>query len=157
MAVTADRIGEPAAPPNGGAANGTTPPEKNWAKIDFVTPPNLGRSVQIVGPVEPVDPQQGPHPKNSRGELGKALFNYYRNSISHDPLSRVSANTHSADRRNVLSENLNKVPKGDVNPARVEVTDPEAMSEPATARTARQPSPPPRMKAPRSCVGATRT
>src|SRR4029453_10564584 len=135
MAVTVDRVGGPTAPtpphdPNGaGNGNGAPPAEKSWTKIEFVNPPDLGRSGQIVGPVEPVDPQQGPHPKNSRGELGKALFNYYRNSISHHPLSRGSANTHSADRRNVLSENLNKVPKGDVNPERVEVTDPEAMSE----------------------------
>src|SRR5439155_17152437 len=121
MAVTAERVADPSPEKNGA--------EKTWAKIDFVNPPDLGRSVQIVGPVEPVDPQQGPHPKNSRGELGKALFNYYRNSISHDPLSRVSANTHSADKRNVLSENLNKSPKGDVNAERVEVTDPEAMSQ----------------------------
>src|SRR5438132_5139412 len=121
MAVAAEKVTTPSAEPNG---NG-----KTWAKIDFVNAPDLGRSVQIVGPVEPVDPNLGPHPKNSRGELGKALFNYYRNSISKDPLSRVSANTHSADRRNVLSENLNKAPKGDVNPDRVEVTDPEVMSE----------------------------
>src|SRR6266516_1416371 len=120
MAVTVEKVTNPSAEPNG---NG-----KTWAKIDLVNPPDLGRSVQIVGPVEPVDPNLGPHPKNSRGELGKALFNYYRNSISHDPLSRVSANTHSADKRNVLSENLNKAPKGEINPERVEVTDPDAMT-----------------------------
>jgi reductive dehalogenase len=120
MAVTVEKVTNPSAEPNG---NG-----KTWAKIDLVNPPDLGRSVQIVGPVEPVDPNLGPHPKNSRGELGKALFNYYRNSISHDPLSRVSANTHSADKRNVLSENLNKAAKGEINPERVEVTDPDAMT-----------------------------
>ena len=40
------------------------------------TPPYLGRSVRIVGPVANVDMNQTPHPKNSRGELGKALFNW---------------------------------------------------------------------------------
>ena len=124
MAATAERISNPTPDthPENGNGNG-----KTWAKIDFVNAPDLGRSVQIVGPVEPVDPNLGPHPKNSRGELGKALFNYYRNSISKDPLGRVGAGTHAADRRNVISENLNKAPKGDVNPNRMLVTDPEPL------------------------------
>src|SRR5437867_426901 len=75
-----------------------------------------------------VGPQQGQQPNDSRGELGKALFNYYRNSISKDPLGRVGAGTHAADRRNVISENLNRAPKGDINPNRMPVPDPEAMT-----------------------------
>jgi len=66
-------------------------------------PPYLGRSVRIVGSVANVDANQTPHPKNSRGELGKALFNWYRNTISRDPLNRVSAPNHFADQRNFLS------------------------------------------------------
>src|SRR4030095_6908369 len=65
-------------------------------------PPYLGRSVRIVGPVANSDMTQTPHPKNSRGELGKALFNWYRNTISRDPLTRVSAPNHFADQRNFL-------------------------------------------------------
>jgi reductive dehalogenase len=117
MAATLDKLTDEA------ATNGA--PRRDG---EFAAPPNLGRTVHVVGHVENVDPNQGPHPKNSRGELGKALFNYYRNSISPDPLSRVGANTHSADRRNVVSEALNRAPKGDINPDRLPVSDPEAMT-----------------------------
>ena len=53
--------------------------------------PYLGRSVRIVGDHVNVDMNQSPHPKNQRGELGKPLFNWYRNTVSKDPLTRVSA------------------------------------------------------------------
>ena len=39
--------------------------------------PNLGRSVQVVGTVVNVDVNDGPHPKNIRGELGKAMNHWY--------------------------------------------------------------------------------
>src|SRR5687767_1776604 len=35
--------------------------------------PNLGRTVTVVGTVTNVDVNDGPHPKNIRGELGKAM------------------------------------------------------------------------------------
>lgn len=79
-------------------------------------PPYLGRSVRIVGPVANVDMNQSPHPKNRRGELGKALFNWYRNTISKDPLTRVSAPNHFADRRNFLPTVVNRPTKGKINP-----------------------------------------
>ena len=60
-------------------------------KADTPPPPYLGRSVRIVGPVVNVDMNQSPHPKNQRGELGKPLFNWYHNTVSKDPLTRVSA------------------------------------------------------------------
>src|SRR2546426_12358737 len=91
-------------------------------------PPYLGRSVRIVGPVANVDMNQTPHPKNSRGELGKALFNWYRNTISKDPLTRVSAPNHAADPRNFLATMVNKAPKGTINAKRVDVSDPAAMT-----------------------------
>jgi len=47
--------------------------------------PNYGRTVQVVGPVINVNTEQMPHPKNIRGELGKAAFNWYRNTVSKDP------------------------------------------------------------------------
>ncbi|MPZ13081.1 MAG: hypothetical protein GEU73_01415, partial [Chloroflexi bacterium] len=34
--------------------------------------PNLGRTVRVIGPVANVDMNESPHPKNARGELGKA-------------------------------------------------------------------------------------
>ena len=34
--------------------------------------PNYGRTVQVVGPVINVNTEQMPHPRNIRGELGKA-------------------------------------------------------------------------------------
>jgi len=91
-------------------------------------PPYLGRSVRIVAPVANVDPNQTPHPKNSRGELGKALFNWYHNTISKDPLTRVSGPNHFADRRNFLSAVLTQAPRGAVNPQRTAVPDAAAMT-----------------------------
>jgi len=94
---------------------------------EFPTP-DLGRSVRIVGPVVNVEVSQTPHPKNSRGELGKALFNWYRNSISRDPLTRVSGPNHFADRRQFLAAVLTQAPKGRVNARRVTVPDAAAMT-----------------------------
>jgi reductive dehalogenase len=91
-------------------------------------PPYLGRSVRIVGPHVNVDMNQSPHPKNQRGELGKPLFNWYRNTVSKDPLTRVSAPNHFADRRQFLTNVINRSGKGKVNPRRVSVDDPAAMT-----------------------------
>ena len=77
--------------------------KSNQAKADFPPPPYLGRTVRIVGPVANVDMNQSPHPKNRRGELGKALFNYQHNTVSKDPLTRVSAPNHFADHRHFLT------------------------------------------------------
>jgi reductive dehalogenase len=99
----------------GGRAN--TPP-----------PPYLGRSVRFVGPHVNVDMNQSPHPKNQRGELGKPLFNWYRNTVSQDPLTRVSAPNHFADRRQFLANVINRSGKGKVNPRRIPVDDPAAMT-----------------------------
>src|SRR5437773_12501996 len=81
---------------------------------EFPTP-YLGRSVRIVGPVANVDMNQSPHPKNQRGELGKALFNWYRNTVSKDPLTRVAAPNHFADRRHLLTPVIIQASKGKVN------------------------------------------
>ncbi len=94
----------------------------------FAAPPNLGRTVRVVGPVVNVDTQDLPHPKNQRGELGKALFNWYRNTVSKEPLTRVSAPNHGADKRNYLITPLGQAPKGRVNARRVPVSDPKAMA-----------------------------
>src|ERR1041385_5763213 len=93
---------------------------------EFATP-YLGRSVRIVGPVVNVEVSQTPHPKNSRGELGKALFNWYRTPISPDPLTGLSGPNHFADRRNFLASVLTQAPRGKVNARRTEVPDPAAM------------------------------
>ena len=90
--------------------------------------PYLGRSVRIVGPVVNVDMNQSPHPKNQRGELGKALFNWYHNSVSNDPLTRVSAPNHFADRRNFIATVINQATTGKVNAKQVPVTDGAAMT-----------------------------
>jgi reductive dehalogenase len=90
--------------------------------------PNYGRTVQVVGPVINVNTEQMPHPKNIRGELGKAAFNWYRNTVSKDPLTRVTSNSHCADKRNYLTSVLGDSVKGKINPRRVEVEDPAAMA-----------------------------
>ena len=119
MALTME---EATKPQNGN--NGAT---HSQAGTDLA-PPYLGRSVRIVGPHVNVDMNQSPHPKNQRGELGKPLFNWYRNTVSKDPLTRVSAPNHFADRRQFLTTVINRDTKGKVNPKRVAVDDPEAMA-----------------------------
>ena len=100
----------------------------NGSGQNIPPPPYLGRSVRIVGPVANVDMKQSPHPKNRRGELGKALFNFYRNTISKDPLTRVAAPNHFADAKNFLTTVVNRPNQGKVNPDRVPVTDPAEMT-----------------------------
>jgi reductive dehalogenase len=120
MSVTLERGTEPSVEQDGTRAKA--------AGVPLPLVPNLGRTVRVVGPVEPVETSQLPHPKNQRGELGKALFNWYHNTISKDPLTRVSAPNHFADRRHFLTNIINRAPKGDVNARRVEVSDPVAMT-----------------------------
>ena len=98
------------------------------ADVEIPPAPYLGRSVRIVGPVVNVDMSQSPHPKNQRGELGKPLFNWYHNTVSKDPLTRVSAPNHFADRRHFISTVINQANKGKVNPRKVPVSDPVAMT-----------------------------
>ena len=120
MAVAPEQSTETVAGSDGRPASqvGETPPGA----------PNLGRTVRVVGPVIPVHTSQLPHPKNQRGELGKALFNWYHNTVSKDPLTRVSAPNHFADRRHFLTAVLGQAPKGEVNPKRQPVPDPAAMT-----------------------------
>src|SRR6266498_2392021 len=107
--------------------NGSTATNGTQADTEFPTP-YLGRSVKIVGPVGNVDRNQSPHPKNQRGELGKALFNWYRNTVSKDPLTRVSGPNHFADRRGYLITPLGQAPKGNVNTRQLPANDPAVMT-----------------------------
>ena len=90
--------------------------------------PNLGRTVQVVGTVVNVDVNDGPHPKNIRGELGKAMNHWYTKTVAKDPLMRATDNSHAADKRNFLTTFTNAASKGIVNERRTEVKDPKAMS-----------------------------
>ena len=99
----------------------------NSTRSEF-PPPNLGRTVRMVGEFVNVDMNQSPHPKNQRGELGKPLFNWYHNTVSKDPLTRVSAPNHFADRRHFLSTVVNQAAKGKINPQKMAVDDAPAMA-----------------------------
>ena len=77
--------------------------------------PYLGRSVEMVGPWEPIKASENPHEKNKRGELGKPLFNWYFNRTSKDPLGRISFIQSSADKRNVAFFAVGQAPKGKVS------------------------------------------
>jgi reductive dehalogenase len=90
--------------------------------------PNYGRTAEVVGPVINVNTEQMPHPKTIRGELGKAAFNWYRNTVSKDPLTRVTSSSHCADKRNFLPSVMGDSVKGKINDRRVEVDDPAAMA-----------------------------
>src|SRR5215217_6308023 len=100
MSVTLERGTEPSVEQNGTRAKA--------AGVPLPLVPNLGRTVRVVGPVEPVETSQLPHPKNARGELGKALFNWWHNTVSKDPLTRVSAPNHFADGRHFLTNVVGK-------------------------------------------------
>ena len=91
--------------------------------------PNLGRSVTVVGTVTNVDVNDGPHPKNIRGELGKAMNHWYTKVVAKDALMRATDNSHAADKRNFLSTYTNAANKGVVNKNRTEVKDPKKMAE----------------------------
>ena len=119
MALTADHEAK--------QANGSMAADGSHADTEFPTP-YLGRSVRIVDKVVNVDMNQSPHPKNRRGELGKPLFNWYHNTVSKDPLTRVSAPNHFADRRHYLSTVINQAAKGSINARQVEVSDAAAMT-----------------------------
>jgi len=90
--------------------------------------PNLGRSVTVVGMVTNVDVNDGPHPKNIRGELGKAMNHWYTKTVAKDPLMRATDSSHAADKRNFLTSHTNGVLKGNINPDKPKVVDPKALS-----------------------------
>src|SRR5437588_3340589 len=119
MAVTIDHETEQAQQPA---------PQQEESKVASFPTPYLGRTVRIVDKVENVDTDQMPHPKNSRGELGVALFNWYNNTVSNDPIQRVSSHNHTADKRNVLNAMLSRTPKGERNTTKVPVDDPGTMT-----------------------------
>ena len=79
--------------------------------------PNLGRTVQVVGTVTNVDVNDGPHPKNIRGELGKAMNHWYTKTVAKDPLMRATDNSHAADKRNFLTTFTNARLQGRRQPA----------------------------------------
>jgi hypothetical protein len=91
--------------------------------------PNLGRTVTVVGMVTNVDVNDGPHPKNVRGELGKAMNHWYTKTVAKDPLMRATDNTHAADKRNFLTTHTNATSKGVINPKKPDVVDPKKLSK----------------------------
>jgi len=90
--------------------------------------PDLGRTVRVVGTVINVDREETPHPKVRRGEVGKALFNYTRNSVAVDPLGRTNSPFRSRDAGNFFTTALGQAPNGTMNPVRTPVDDPAAMT-----------------------------
>ena len=91
--------------------------------------PNLGRTVTVVGMVTNVDVNDGPHPKNVRGELGKAMNHWYTKTVAKDPLMRATDSSHAADKRNFLTTHTNATSKGVINPKKPDVIDPKALSK----------------------------
>jgi reductive dehalogenase len=86
----------------------------------------MGRTVRIVGPVANISPNDNPHSKVRRGEMGKALFNWMHNTISTEPIIRTTNQIVAADPTNVL--NLHRLPKGKINPTKTAVPDRAVMT-----------------------------
>lgn len=106
--------------------NPATPPAAPSAAA-VPLPLYVGRTTKVVGERTNVNPQDMPHARNARGELGKALFHWWHNQPSRDPLGRIAMNIHAADKRNVVTDALGKT-NTEVNPARTPVSDPAAMA-----------------------------
>src|SRR5262249_44214827 len=96
------------------------------ADVEF-PPPNLGRTVHVVDTVVNVHPDETPHPKVRRGEMGKVLFNYGRNVVSPDPIARTNSN-RARDKQNVFTDVLRRAPAGTINPRKTPVANPADMS-----------------------------
>lgn len=88
--------------------------------------PDLGRTARVVGPVTNVHTDQMPHQRNARGELGRAMFHWYTNTVSPDPIGRIASPLHFADKRNLVGGSVDIT--GVINPSRTVVSDPAAMS-----------------------------
>ena len=102
--------------------------DRNGSNGDVAPYPYLGRSVRVVGDYRSVDPNQTPHEKNKRAELGSLLFNWYFNRVSRDPLGRIGSAQAVADRRNILASVIGSAKRGEVNPDKTPVPDPAAMT-----------------------------
>src|ERR1700737_2641665 len=63
-----------------------------------------------------------------RGEVGKALFHYVRNSVASDPLGRTGNPQRYRDEGNYFTAVLGRAATGRTNPERTRVDDPGAMS-----------------------------
>jgi reductive dehalogenase len=100
----------------------------NGAQANMPGYPYLGRSARVIGRWESVDAAETPHEKNKRGELGKPLFNWYFNRTPKDPLARISFPQSAADRRHTLQNAVGRASRGAVNPDRIGVTDPQALT-----------------------------
>jgi reductive dehalogenase len=104
-------------------------PSEPLELIQELRPLNLGNSVRIVGEVSMRDPEQDPHAINRRGELGKPMYNWYYNTVSNDPISRMAFATHAPEPRGLVSTATGgRNARGKVNPNRVPVTDAKAMT-----------------------------
>jgi epoxyqueuosine reductase QueG len=103
-------------------------PQSNGHAVTTPAYPDFGRSVRVVGQWESVDAATTPHEKNKRGELGKPLFNWYFNRTPKDPLARISFPQSAADRRHTLQNAIRRARRGAVNPERIGVTDPQALT-----------------------------
>src|SRR6267143_3735012 len=90
-------------------------------------PPDLGRTVHVVDTVVNVHPEETPHPRVRRGDMGPALFNYGRNTVSTDPIARTNSN-RARDKNNYFTDLLRKAPSGTINPRQTPVPDPAVMS-----------------------------
>src|SRR5229473_6397008 len=102
-------------------------PRYNPAVDTSFPPPDLGRTVHVVDMVVNVHPEETPHPRVRRGDMGKALFNYGRNTISTDPIARTNSN-RARDKHNYFTDLLRKAPSGTINSQRTLVPDPAAMT-----------------------------
>ena len=70
--------------------------------------PYLGRTVRVVGPVEPVDPATLPQQMAVAGKLGKSLGDWYSGTTPcPDPLVRVLAHIpHLAQTSDAVNRQL---------------------------------------------------
>ena len=120
MALTLEKATKP--------LNGNNGATHNQAGTDLPPPPYLGRSVRIVGPHVNVDMNQSPHPKNAARRAGEAALQLVpQHRLQRPAHPRVGAESF---RRSQTVPDQGDQPghKGKVNPKRVAVDDPAAMT-----------------------------
>jgi reductive dehalogenase len=126
MALSASEVAT-ASSSTGDTSGETTRPRYDPAVDADFPPPNLGRTVHVVDTVVNVHPDETPHPRVRRGEMGKVLFDFGRNTISSDPIGRTNSN-RCRDKGNVFTDVLRRGPAGKVNTEKTAVADPAKMS-----------------------------
>ena len=86
------------------------------------------RTYRIVGPQRQIDERETPHPRASRGELGRRVLEWRKNRAGVDAFGRTFGRGGNGDPNNSFQHVMSQVPEGTVNPDRLPISDPVSMT-----------------------------